>query len=169
MKISRITCFEVIVPAHPGAIESKGFNKGLHKLPLGAKAGWNVQFDEVSKLIVQLELKNGIIGWGELYRSHNWVTVDAICELLVGQDIELLTLQKLPFAFSREYDGFECAIWDAYAKLKGVRVVDLLGGALKNKVKVGAWSSHRNQEDIADLALKFQNMGYTCMKFKSDL
>ena len=169
MTINRITCFEVIVPAHPGAIESKGFNKGLHKLPLGAKAGWSVQFDEVSKLIVQLELKNGIIGWGELYRSHNWTTVDAISELLLGQDIEKLTLQKLPFAFSREYDGFECAIWDAYAKLKGVRVVDLLGGPLKDKVKVGAWSSHRSQEDIADLALKFHNMGYTCMKFKSDL
>lgn len=169
MKIENIKLYEVIVPAHAGAIESKGFNKGLHKLPIGAKGGWNVQFDEVSKLIVQLELKNGIIGWGELYRSHNWAVVDDICNILIGLDIETLTLQKLPFTFSREYDGFECAIWDAFAKLKDVRVVDLLGGPLKNKVKVGAWSSHRSQEDIGALALKYQNMGYDCLKFKSDL
>lgn len=169
MKIVHIKLFEVIVPAHPGAINSKGVNKPLHKLPVGAKGGWTVQFDEVPKLLVRLELKNGIVGWGELYRAHNWDTVDAICNILIGQDIEKMTLQKLPFVFSREYDGFECAIWDAYARLKGVRVVDLLGGPLKNKVKVGAWSSHRNLEDIASLALNFQKKGYDCMKFKSDL
>lgn len=169
MKIVHIELFEVIVPAHAGAINSKGVNKPLHKLSVGAKEGWSVQFDEVPKLLVRLELKNGIVGWGELYRAHNWATVDSICNLLIGQDIEKLTLQKLPFVFSREYDGFECAIWDAYARLKEIRVVDLLGGPIKDKVKIGAWSSHRNQEDIAELALKFQNMGYDCMKFKSDL
>jgi muconate cycloisomerase len=169
MKISCIKLYEVIVPAHAGAIESKGVNKPLHKLSIGAKAGWNVQFDKVPKLLVQLELKNGIVGWGELYRGHDWTMVDAICTILVGQDIEKLTLQKLPFVFSRAYDGFECAIWDAYARLKGMRVVDLLGGPVNDKVKIGAWSSHRNQEDIAELSVNIQKKGYDCLKFKSDL
>ena len=62
--------------------------------------------------------------------------VDAICTMLIGQDIENLSLQKLPFVFSRAYDGFECAIWDAYARLKGMRVVDLLGGPVNDKVKI---------------------------------
>ncbi len=169
MKIVRIHLYEVKVPTHAGTIESKGINKPLHKLPVGAKAGWSVQFDEIPKLLVELELGNGIIGWGELYRGHNWQTVEDICRILLGADIETLVLQKLPFVFSREYDGFECAIWDAYARLKDVRVVDLLGGAIKEKVKIGAWSSHRRTEEIAGLAIKFQQMGYDCLKFKTDL
>ncbi len=169
MRIAHIHLYEVKVPTHPGTIESKGINKPLHKLPDGAKAGWSLQFDEIPKLLVKLELSNGIIGWGELYRDHNWKTVEDICGILLGIDIENLVLQKLPFVFSREYDGFECAIWDAYARLKELRVVDLLGGPIKEKVKIGAWSSHRKKEDIADLAVKFQKMGYDCLKFKTDL
>ncbi|RYE18563.1 MAG: mandelate racemase [Sphingobacteriales bacterium] len=169
MKITRITCFEVIVPAKEGAIESKGINKALHKLPVGAKAGWSLQFDQLPKLLIKLELASGIIGWGELYRSHNWIVVEDIINGLLGREMESLSLQKLPFTFCREYDGFECAIWDAYAKMHNMRVVDLLGGPLKNKVKVSAWSSHRKVEEIGDLVSAFHSQGYDCIKFKSDL
>lgn len=169
MKISRITCYEVKVPAQPGAVEGKGINKPLHKLPIGAKSGWTVQFDQISKLLIKLELDSGIIGWGELYRSHNWNVVEDIIQILLGEDIENLTLQKLPFAYSREYDGFECAIWDAYAKAHDLRVVDLLGGPVRHKVKVGAWSSHRNAEEVGEFAAKFHSQGFDCIKFKCDL
>ena len=169
MKIARITCYEVIVPAHQGAIESKGIDKPLHKLPVGAKSGWSMQFDQLSKLVLKLELDSGLVGWGELYRGHDWKVVESIIEVLMGQDIERLSLQKLPFTFCREYDGFECAIWDAYAKLHDLRVVDLLGGPIRDKVKVGAWSSHRELEEIGDLVKAFQDQGYDCIKFKTDL
>ena len=155
MKILAINAHEVVVPTHPEAIESKGMNKPLHKLPVGTKDAWSVQFDELSKIILKMELEDGIIGWGELYRGHNWDTVDGIAESLIGQDINTFTLQSLPFHYSREYDGFECAIWDAYAKAHGLRVVDLLGGPVREKVKVGAWSGHRRLEDVGGLALKY--------------
>jgi muconate cycloisomerase len=169
MKIIKITCFEVIVPCHEGVIQSKGINKPLHKLPVGAQAGWKFQFDEIPKLLVKIELDSGIIGWGELYRGHNWTIVQDICNILLGKNIKELSLQKLPFTFSREYDGFECAIWDAFAKTHQLRVVDLLGGPIKESVKIGAWSAHRKITDIADLALGFEKQGYDCMKFKCDL
>ena len=169
MKISRITCYEVIVPARKGAIDSLAVSKPLHKLPIGAKAGWSMQFDKLPKLIIQLELDSGIIGWGELYRSHSWPVVEDIIKVLLGLEMNSLTLQKLPFSFCREYDGFECAIWDAYAKMHDMRVVDLLGGPQKEKVKVGAWSSHRIVEEVGDLVKHYQAMGYDCIKFKSDL
>ena len=169
MKVTRITCFEVIVPAYKGAIESEGLNKALHKLPIGAQAGWTIQFDQISKLIIKLELDSGIIGWGELYRSHNWSVVEDIIKILLGQELDKLCLQKLPFSYSREYDGFECAIWDAYAKKSDLRLVDLLGGPLRDKVKIGAWSSHRRAEDVAELAQKMHTLGYNCIKFKADL
>ena len=132
MKISRITCYEVVVPALKGAIDSKQVSKPLHKLPVGAMGGWSLQFDKLPKLLIKMELECGIIGWGELYRNHNWATVDAIIHTLLGVDIESLSLQKLPFTFCREYDGFECAVWDAYAKLHNMRVVDLLEAPYPN-------------------------------------
>ncbi len=169
MKIIKITAHEVLVPTHPEAIESKGMNKPLHKAAVGAAAAWSIQFDELSKIMLKMELEDGIIGWGELYRAHDWRIVDSIAESLIGKDINTFTLQSLPFNFSREYDGFECAIYDAYAKTHGLRVVDLLGGAVKEKVKIGAWSGHRRIEDIGELAIKFAEQGFDCMKFKCDL
>lgn len=169
MKIKHFTCYEVIVPTHEGVIESKGINKPLHKLPHGAKAGWSLQFDQLPKLILKMELSNGVTGWGELYRDHNWSVVEDIINLLLGQDIRHLSLQKLPFTFCREYDGFECAVWDAYAKAHDLRVVDLLGGPVRDRVRVGAWSSHRRLEEIGDLARNFADQGFDCIKFKTDL
>lgn len=169
MKIQRFTCYEVVVPAREGVIESKGVNKPLHKLPHGAQSGWSIQFDQLPKLLLRMELSNGVIGWGELYRDHDWRVVEEIIKLLLGQDIRRLSLQKLPFAFCREYDGFECAVWDVYAKAHNLRVVDLLGGPVQEKVRVGAWSSHRRLEEIGDLAKKFSDQGYDCIKFKTDL
>ena len=169
MIIKHFTCFEVIVPAHQGVIESKSIHKPLHKLPVGAHSGWSVQFDQLPKLLLKMELSDGTIGWGELYRNHDWNMVEAIIKGLLGRDIRQLSLQKLPFTYCREYDGFECAIWDAFAKLHQLRVVDLLGGVVQEKIKIGAWSSHRMLDEIGDLAKGFADQGYGCVKFKTDL
>ena len=169
MKILAITAHEVIVPAHPGAIESKGMNKPLHKLTVGTEDAWTIQFDELSKIILKMELEDGIIGWGELYRDADWKMVDSIAESMIGQDINSFTLQSLPFHPCREYDGFECAIWDAYAKAHGLRVVDLLGGPVREQVKVGAWSGHRRLDDVGGLAAKYFEQGFDCLKLKCDL
>lgn len=169
MKISRIICYEVVVPARAGAINSQSLDRPLHKLPVGSKNAWSIQFDALPKLIIRMEMESGLIGWGELYRNHDWRVVEDIAGMLVGKELGSLVLQKLPFAFCREYDGFECAVWDAYAKTHGMRVVDLLGGALKEKVRVGAWSGHRKVEEIGDLVSGFAAQGYDCIKFKCDL
>jgi muconate cycloisomerase len=169
MKIISIHAYEVMVPAHPGAIESEGMHKPLHKLPVGTKDAWTVQFDELTKILLKLELEDGTIGWGELYRAHDWDTVDSIAGSILGKDIMTFSLQDLPFHYSREYDGFECAIWDAYAKLHGIRVVDLLGGPVRDQVKVGAWSGHRRLEEVGELAAGFARQGYDCLKLKCDL
>ena len=169
MKIISITCYEVKVPAKTGRIASGDIHKPLHKLPVGAQEGWSVQFDQLPKVILKLALDNGIVGWGELYRSHQWPVVEDMAQQLLGRDLSTITLQKLPFAFCREYDGFECAVWDAFAKAHNMRVVDLLGGPLRHKIPVGAWSSHRHTNEIGAIAEEFHQMGYRCIKFKCDL
>ena len=169
MKIVRIAATEVIVPARPGAINSASLQRPLHKLALGARAGWSVQFDEVPKLILQMSLDNGIVALGECYRGHDWNTIQSICQVLLGQSLDTINRRQLPIAWCREYDGFECAVWDGYAKTLGVRVVDLLGGPVRDKVLVGAWSGHRTLDEIGTLAQQFAEQGYTCIKFKCDL
>jgi muconate cycloisomerase len=169
MIIQQIEFFEVKVPALPDAVASKSIHKPLHKLPVGAAEGWSIQFDQLSKLLIKLSLKNGITGWGECYRDHQWPVVEQIARVILGRDIRSFSLQHLPFAFCREYDGFECAIYDAYARAHDLRVVDLLGGPVQTRIRVGAWSSHRRKEEIPDLTRKFSSIGYDCIKFKADL
>jgi muconate cycloisomerase len=160
---------EVVVPAHPGVINSEGLSKPLHMLPVDANSAWSVQFDDLPKLILRMELANGTVGFGEFYRDHEWPRVEAICTSLLGRSALELPLQDLPMPLCREYDGFECAIWDAYAKLINVPLHRLLGGALRQKVKVGAWSSHRTIEEVGPWARRYQEQGYDCIKFKCDL
>ncbi len=169
MKIQLFEFYEVRVPAKPESVASKTIDKPLHKLPVGVQKGWSVQFDQLPKLLIKMSLRNGIVGWGECYRDHQWTTVDKIARQLLGVNIKDISLQDLPFAYCREYDGFECAIYDAFAKSHQLRVVDLLGGPVQDRIRVGGWSSHREKEEIPDLARKFSEMGYDCIKFKTDL
>lgn len=167
--IERLVFSEVVVPARAGVINSVSLNKPLHMLPVGGKSSWSVQFDELPKLILQLELSNGMVGLGEFYRDHSWATISAISEGLVGRDIGSLPLRQLPLPLCREYDGFECAIWDASARALGLPLYKLLGGRAQEKIHVSAWSSHRTVEDVGPWVREYQKQGYRCIKFKADL
>lgn len=161
---------EVVVPARPGSIETPGLNKPLHKIPLGGKPAWSMQFDQLPKLIIEMELADGTVGLGECYRAHDRRLVDEIAAHLLGRDLRDFPPQELPIAPCREYDGFECAVWDALAKHHGMRLVDLLGGAARNHVPVGAWTGQRTTtEEVHALAARFHAAGYDCLKFKCDL
>lgn len=169
LRIKSFRFDEVIVPAHKGVINSPGLDRPLHMLPVAGKKGWNAQFDELPKLILHLELENGVIGLGEFYRDHDWRTIEAVAGNLLGVDISQLALQDLPISLCREYDGFECALWDAAARSYGIPLVKLLGGAVQSRIKVGAWSSHRTLDEVGPWIASYQRRGYDTIKFKADL
>lgn len=169
MRIVRIIATEVIVPAKPGSINSPSLDRPLHKLESVGQKAWTKQFDEFPKLILQLELDNGVVGLGECYRDHDWRIIESITQTLLGQTISSLKRQELPIAFCREYDGFECAIWDAFARSHQMPLVDLLGGALRREILVSAWTGHRTLDEMGDIARRFAADGYTCWKLKCDL
>ncbi len=168
-RIDRIVATEVVVPARSGTINSPGIDQPLHKLPVAGQASWTVQFDALPKCLLEICLSDGIVGLGELYRDHDWRVVESIARRLVGSTFEDLSRQKLPIAHCREYDGFECAIWDAFAKQHNLRLVDLLGGQVHSQVRIGAWSGHRTLNDIETLVTRFAAAGYDCIKFKCGL
>jgi muconate cycloisomerase len=138
-------------------------------LPVGGKRAWSVQFDELPKLILRMTLKDGTVGISEFYRDHNWSIIEGVSNMLLGQSIAEMPLQDLPIALSREYDGFECAIWDAFAKSAGLPLHALIGGKVRDAVKVASWSSHRTNDEVGPWVAGYHRQGYDCIKFKADL
>lgn len=169
MRLQKITATEVVVPARAGAINSAALERPLHKLAAKGREAWTQQFDELPKMVLQLSWEGGLVGLGELYRDHDWDTVETIAGSLLGKELGSFTLQALPISLCREYDGFECAVWDSLAKAHGLPLVKLLGGAVQERVLVGAWTGHREVEEIPELARRFARLGYRHWKFKCDL
>lgn len=169
LRIEAFEFIEVVVPAKPGVINSDSLAKPLHMLPVGGQASWSVQFDTLPKFIVRLHLAGGVVGIGEFYRDCNWDTIAASANALLGTDLRRLSLQKLPLPLTREYDGFECAIWDAFAKSAGLPLHALIGGKVRDAVKVASWSSHRTNDEVGAWVAQYHRQGYDCIKFKADL
>lgn len=163
------TFTEVRVPARSNSVNHPSLDRPLHKLSVAGEAGWSIQFDQLPKVIVQLALADGTVGLGECYRQHHWPTLENVARRLVGVDLRTLCLQQLPIAHCRESDGLECAIWDAFARHHGLRLCDLLGGPVRDRVKVGAWTGHRLPDEIGPMAATFARRGFDCWKFKCDL
>ncbi len=168
-RIRRWRFSEVVVPARENAINHPGLDRPLHKLPVAGRKGWSEQFDRLPKLVGEMELDNGVVGLGEFYRGHSWATVEAVARRFLGTPLHEIPLQDVPVARCREHDGFELAIWDAFAKTHGLRLCDLLGGAVRSEVRIGAWTGHRLPEEIGPMAAEFRARGYDCWKFKCDL
>jgi len=168
-KIARIWLDEVVIPARPGSINSPETDHALHKLPVGAKRGWSQQFDTIAKIIIRLELDNGIVGLGETYRGIPMALAQEIAQSLIGIELGSLCLQDLPLPQGRVYDGFECAITDAFARCHDLPLHALLGGKRRDKIKTAYWTGHRTTSDAVRLAGQAQEMGYDCIKFKCKL
>lgn len=167
--LRKITAHDVVVRALPGRVNSAAADKPLHKLESCSAPAWTRQFDELPKCILELEFDNGVIGLGECYRDHDPSVISAIAGSLLGSSLGALHRRQLPVAHCREYDGFECAVWDAAAKTSGLPLVNLLGGRAQERVRVGAWSGHRTKDDLPELIQEFAEMGYETVKFKCDL
>lgn len=167
--ITRIELDEVVVPALPDSVNSEAFDRPLHKLSSGGRPGWSIQFDALPKTVIQIHLANGAVGLGEFYRDAPQATLRATAMRLLGVNLASLNLQDLPLPPGRLYDGFECAIADAYCKTAGIPLYMLLGGAYRTQVRSGYWTGHRTVADAVRKAREGQSRGFDCIKFKCDL
>lgn len=169
MKIARIEVNEVVVPTWPDSINSPEVDHALHKLPFAGQKGWTIQFDRIFKPIIRMHTDDGIVGLGEAYRGLSEQQLRPIAQQLLGQDLLHLNWQDLPIPPGRVYDGFECAMLDAVARHHQMPLVQLLGGAYRQRVKVGYWTGHRTTADAARKAKEGQGRGFDCIKFKCAL
>ena len=80
-----------------------------------------------------------------------------------------MNLRDLPIAWSREYDGFEAAMFDLVGKKLGVPAYRLLGGAHRDAIDVDYWTGRRTTADAIRKAREGFAAGFHGIKFKCNL
>lgn len=129
-------------------------------------------------LFLKITTDDGFFGWGEpIVEGRAATTAAAVTELgeyLIGKDprnVEDLWQTMYRGGFYRggevlmsAISGIEQALWDIKGKALGVPVYELLGGAVRDKMRVYSWIGGDNPSDAAESAKGRLAEGYTAMK-----
>ncbi len=127
---------------------------------------------------LKITTDDGIAGWGEPVVEGKAATVAAAVEemsdFLIGQDasrIEDMWQVLYRGGFYRggpvlmsAISGIDQALWDIKGKALGAPVYELLGGAVREKVRVYAWIGGDRPAEVAAEALAKKEQGYTAIK-----
>lgn len=129
-------------------------------------------------LFLRIEADDGTVGWGEPVVEGRAATVAACVEelsdYLVGQDprrIEDLWQVMYRGGFYRggpvlmsAIAGIDQALWDLKGRAYGVPVADLLGGLVRDRIRVYSWIGGDRPADVAEAARGAAARGFTAVK-----
>lgn len=132
-------------------------------------------------LFVRVETDDGIVGWGEPVvegRSETVRTaVEQLSELLIGQDplrIEDHWQVMTKGSFYRggailasAVAGLDQALWDIHGKSLGVPVHQLLGGHVRDRIRMYGWIGGDEPAEIADAVAAQISVGLTAVKMNA--
>ncbi|MCU1575268.1 MAG: galactonate dehydratase [Micrococcaceae bacterium] len=132
-------------------------------------------------LFVRVETDNGIVGWGEPVvegRSETVRTaVEQLSELLIGQDplrIEDHWQVMTKGSFYRggailasAVAGLDQALWDIAGKHFGVPVHQLLGGHVRDRIRMYGWVGGDEPAEVADSIAAQLDVGLTAVKMNA--
>ena len=129
-------------------------------------------------LFLKIETDEGLFGWGEPVvegRAHTVATaVDELSDYLIGEDplqIEEHWQAMYRGAFYRggpvlmsAIAGVDQALWDIKGKYHNASVHQLLGGQVRDRIKVYAWVGGDRPSDIVASAEKAISDGFSATK-----
>jgi galactonate dehydratase len=132
-------------------------------------------------LFVKVSTDEGIAGWGEpIVEGHAGTVAAAVAEMeeyLIGKDPDPIEDIWQTFYRARFYRGgpvmmsaiagIDQALWDIKGKRHGVPVYSLLGGPVREKVRVYSWIGGDRPADVAQEARAKQALGFTAIKMNS--
>lgn len=132
-------------------------------------------------LFLKITTNDGVVGWGEPVIEGKADTVAACVneleEYLIGKPAKNIedTWQILyRGGFYRggailmsAISGIDQALWDIKGKTLGVPVHELLGGAVRNKMKMYCWIGGDNPEVVLEQAHEKVNQGYQAVKMNA--
>jgi galactonate dehydratase len=129
-------------------------------------------------LFLRVDTDEGLTGWGEPVVEGRAATVAAAVEemsdYLIGQDPLRIeehwnVLAKGGFyrggpVLSSALAGIDQALWDIAGRSLGVPVHQLLGGAVRDRVRVYSWIGGDDPADVAAAARDKVDAGFTAVK-----
>ncbi|WP_430592030.1 galactonate dehydratase [Humidisolicoccus flavus] len=132
-------------------------------------------------LFVRIATTDGIVGWGEAslegYSETVRTAVEQFAEYLVGQDPARIedhwqTLTKGGFyrggaVLASAISGIDQALWDIAGKRLGVPVHALLGGHVRDKIRVYGWVGGDDPNEVADVISEQIAAGLTAVKMNA--
>ena len=132
-------------------------------------------------LFLKIETDEGIAGWGEPVIEGKAASVETavhgFMDQLLGDDpsaIEGCWSKMYRSSFYRggpilmsAIAGIDQALWDLKGKTMGQPVFQLLGGAVRNKIKVYSWVGGDRPHDVGAAALERKNSGFKAIKMNA--
>lgn len=132
-------------------------------------------------LFLKISTDDGLAGWGEPIVEGRAATVEAAVQemgdYLIGKDpsnIEDLWQVLYRGGFYRggpiltsAISGIEHALWDIKGKRLGVPIYELLGGSVREKMRVYAWIGGDKPTDVVASAHARVAAGYTAFKMNA--
>lgn len=132
-------------------------------------------------LFVRIETSDGLVGWGEAslegFVDVVRAAVDQFGGYLLGRDPNLIedhwqVLMKGQFyrggaVLSSALAGVDQALWDLKGKRLGVPVHDLLGGAVRDRIRAYGWVGGDEPAEIADHIAAQLEVGLTAVKMNA--
>ncbi len=129
-------------------------------------------------LFLKITTRSGVSGWGEPVLEGKVdpvaATVMDLKDYLIGQDaskIEDLFNVMSKGGFYRggailmsAISGIEQALWDIKGKYLGTPVHNLMGGAVRDKVRIYGWIGGDNPDELSGQAIERIRSGYTAVK-----
>ncbi|SDI21027.1 galactonate dehydratase [Actinokineospora alba] len=130
---------------------------------------------------LKVETDEGITGWGEPViegRAHTVAAaVDELSDYLIGQDplrIEDHWQVHTKGGFYRggpilssAVAGIDQALWDITGKALGVPVWQLLGGRVRDRIRMYSWIGGDRPGEVAEAALERKEQGFTAIKMNA--
>jgi galactonate dehydratase len=132
-------------------------------------------------LFLKISTDEGVVGWGEPVVEGRAETVRAavheLADLVVGRDplpVEehWQVLRRGGFyrggpVFSSAAAGYDQALWDILGKVRGAPVHELLGGPVRDRVRVYSWIGGDRPEGIGEAVSAQVERGFTAVKMNA--
>lgn len=132
-------------------------------------------------LFLKVSTDEGISGWGEPIVEGSAETVEAavreMTDYVIGRDPDAIediwqTLYRARFyrggaVFMSAMAGIDQALWDIKGKRYGLPIYQLLGGAVRDKVRVYSWIGGDRPSDVANAASQRVEAGFRAVKMNA--
>jgi galactonate dehydratase len=131
--------------------------------------------------LVTVATSDGTVGWGEAV-VENWArptaaTVERMAEFLIGRNpLEITRIWQVLTrggfyrggpVMASAVAGIDQALWDIAGKHRQAPVHELLGGPVRNRLRVYSWIGGDDPAEVGDHAARQRAAGFTAVKMNA--